>query len=156
MAYHLAQLNIGRLSRPLDHPEIADFVNGLDHINRLAEASPGFVWRLQSAAGNATDIPWSADPLEIVNMSVWTSPEELKNYVYRSEHLDFYLRRADWFERPSRPHYALWWIPAGAIPTLDEARERLEHYRTYGATPHAFWFGKLFPAPEELAAPALG
>ena len=153
MPVQLAQLNIARLLHPLDDPRIAEFVNGLDRINELAEQSPGFVWRLKTGSGNATDVqhPWSADPFLLVNMSVWNTPDDLKNYVYRSGHLEFYLKRSQWFEAPKQPHYVLWWVPAGHIPSLEEARERLEHYRAHGATPHAFWFGKLFPAPE-LAA----
>jgi hypothetical protein len=154
MAFHLAQLNVARLVHPLDHPEIKEFVDGLDHINALAEQSPGFVWRLQTDAGNATDIrhPWSQDPFMLVNMSIWKSPEDLKQFVYRSGHLDYYLKRSDWFEKPSEAHYVLWWIPQGHIPNLDEARERLENYRANGASQHAFWFGKLFPAPAVAAA----
>lgn len=54
--YHLAQLNIGKLKYPIDHPEIAEFANNLDRINALAEASKGFVWRFKDESGNATDI----------------------------------------------------------------------------------------------------
>jgi len=153
MTFQLAQLNIARLLHPLDHPQIAEFVAGLDEINQLAERSTGFVWRLKTESGNATDIqhPWSADPFMLVNMSVWETPEDLKNYVYRSGHLDFYLKRAQWFEKPAQAHYVLWWIPAGHIPTLAEAQERLEQYRRHGATPYAFWFGKLFPAAAEAS-----
>ena len=155
MPSQLAQLNIGRLLHPVDDPRIKEFVDGLDHINALAEQWPGFVWRLQTEAGNATGVhhPLSQDPFILVNMSVWESPEDLKEFVYRSGHLDYYLKRADWFEKPAQAHYVLWWVPQGHIPDLDEARERLKHYRAHGATPHAFWFGKLFPAPVVSAAP---
>jgi hypothetical protein len=156
MACHLAQLNLARLLHPLDDPRIKEFVDGLEHINQLADQSPGFVWRLQTDSGNATDVhhPWSQDPFRLVNMSAWESPQDLKQYVYRSGHLDYYLKRSEWFEKPSEAHYVLWWIPAGHVPTLVEAGERLKHYRTHGASPHAFWFGKLFPAPAMSATPA--
>jgi len=147
--FHLAQLNIGRLLHPLDHPAIQPFVEGLEHINRLADSSPGFVWRLQSESGNATDVshPWSADPFMLVNMSVWETPDALRAFVYRSGHREYLARRSEWFEKSKEPNYVLWWVPAGHIPALDEAAERLEHYRQHGSTPHAFWFGKLFPEP---------
>jgi hypothetical protein len=124
----------------------------LERINRLAEESPGFVWRLQSASGNATDVahPWMSDPFLLVNMSVWKSVEDLKQFVYRSEHLSFYTRRAEWFEKPAAAQYVLWWIPEGHLPGLEEAKERLELYRSRGATPEAFWFGKLFPVPQPV------
>ena len=152
MHFHIAQLNVGRLLHPLDHPQIAEFVNGLDAINALAERSEGFVWRFQTASGNATDAqhPWSEDPFMIVNMSVWKTPEHLKNFVYRSGHLEYYLKREEWFEKLTQAHYVLWWVPTGHVPSLTEAQERLEHYRRHGATPYAFWFGKLFPAQSEV------
>ena len=80
MAFHLAQLNIGRVLHPLDHPQMKEFMDGLDHINALADQWPGFVWRLQTDSGNATDVhhPWSEDPFMFVNMSVWKGPEDLK------------------------------------------------------------------------------
>lgn len=128
---------------------MADFKNNLDPINALAEATPGFVWRLQSDSGNATDIVYSEDPFELVNMSVWESLEALKGYVYQSHHLDFFKRRAEWFEKSTQASYALWWIPQGHTPTIAEAKERLEHYRKHGATPYSFWFSQPFPAPQE-------
>ncbi|MCU1238251.1 MAG: hypothetical protein JWP63_6218, partial [Candidatus Solibacter sp.] len=59
MTFHLAQVNIGRMLHPIDDPRMADFVAQLDPINALADAAPGFVWRLQSTSGNATDVPYS-------------------------------------------------------------------------------------------------
>jgi len=78
--YRLAQINIGRLVAPLDDPRIADFIAQLDPINALAEQTPGFVWRLKSDSGNATDIAYSDDPFVIVNMSVWESLDALRDY----------------------------------------------------------------------------
>jgi len=149
MAFELAQINIGRLIAPIDDPRIAGFVSQLDPINALADGFPGFVWRLQSAAGNATDIVYNDDPFVIVNMSVWESVEALRDFVYASRHRHVFRDRAKWFEKMDKPHYCLWWIPAGHVPTVAEGRERLEHYQTYGPTPFSFWFSKLFPIPIE-------
>ncbi|MBI2686653.1 MAG: DUF3291 domain-containing protein [Acidobacteria bacterium] len=147
--WQLAQLNVARLIHPIDDPRIRDFVDGLDAINRLAEESEGFVWRLKTDSGNATDVthPWSADPFMLVNMSVWRVAEDLRQYVYKSGHMEYLRRRMEWFERPAEAHYVLWWVEAGHVPTLEEAQERLEHYRAHGATARAFWFGRLFEAP---------
>ena len=145
--YHLAQINIGRTLAPLDHPNMGGFVRQLDPINALADASPGFVWRLQSSSGNATDIAYNDDPLTIVNMSVWDSLEALQQFVYKSHHIGVFRDRAKWFEESRLPTYALWWVPLGHVPTVREGRERLEHYQKYGATPYAFWFSQFFPAP---------
>lgn len=147
MNFQLAQINIGRLVAPIDDPKIAEFVAQLETINAVADAAPGFVWRLQSASGNATDIAYSNDPLVIVNMSVWASIEALRDYAYNSKHVQVLRDRAKWFEKMEKPHYCLWWVPVGHIPTVSEGRERLEHYQQHGSTPQAFWFSKHFPAP---------
>ena len=148
MSFDLAQINIGRLVAPIENPRIAEFVSELDSINALAEASPGFVWRLKSDSGNATDIAFSDDPLVIVNMSVWKSVEDLVNFTYGTRHIEIFRKRAQWFEKSALPHYCLWWVEAGHVPSVAEGRERLEYYQRHGATPYSFWFSQKFPAPE--------
>ncbi|HEY1471141.1 MAG TPA: DUF3291 domain-containing protein [Candidatus Acidoferrum sp.] len=154
MNFHLAQINIARLIASLDDPRIAGFVAQLDPVNALADAAPGFVWRLQTASGNATELTYSDDPFVIVNMSVWTSVEALRAYVYTSRHIDAFRDRAKWFEKMDKPNYCLWWIPAGHIPSVSQGRERLEHYEQRGPTPYSFWFSKLYPAPLQEVASA--
>ena len=145
--HRLAQINIGRLVAPLDDPRIADFLAQLDEINQLAENSPGFVWRLQSAQGNATELAYNEDPFVLVNMSVWESIEALKDFAYKSRHVRVMRDRAKWFEKMELPYYCLWWIPAGQVPTVGQGKEKLEHYQRYGSTPEAFWFSEWHPAP---------
>jgi hypothetical protein len=149
MNYHLAQINIGRLIAPIDDPRIAEFVSQLEPINALADEAAGFVWRLQSASGNATDIAYNDDPSIMLNMSVWESLEALRDYAYKSDHMKVLRDRAKWFEKMAKPYYCLWWIPAGHIPTVAEGRERLEHYQKFGATPFSFWFSQPFPEPAD-------
>jgi Domain of unknown function (DUF3291) len=153
MPFHLAQINVGRLVAPVDDPRIADFMAQLDSINALADGTPGFVWRLQSDSGNATDVPYSDDPFMLVNMSVWESVETLRDFTYASQHVGVLKDRTKWFEKLDRPHYCLWWVPAGHIPTVAEGRLRLESYQRQGATPYSFWFSQRFPAPAEDAVP---
>ena len=140
--------NCGILIAPVDDPRIADFVSQLGPINALADASPGFVWRLQSEAGNATDIVYN-DPFVIVNMSVWEPVEALRDFVYTSRHISVFRDRAKWFEKKEKPHYCLWWIPTGHTPSVAEGRERLEPYQQNGPTSFSFWFTNLFPMPTE-------
>lgn len=147
MNYQLAQINIGRLIAPIDDPRIAEFVAQLEPINAIADRARGFVWRLQSASGNATDIAYNDDPFIMVNMSVWESLEALREYAYKSDHMKVLRERAKWFVKMDKPHYCLWWVPAGHIPTVAEGRERLEHYQKNGATPYSFWFSQEFPEP---------
>jgi Domain of unknown function (DUF3291) len=146
--YQLAQVNIGRILAPLDSPVMDGFVSQLDAINALADAAPGFVWRLQTEDGDATAIRPYDDDWILVNMSVWESPEALHAYVYRSGHADVLRRRREWFARMTDTYVALWWVPAGHRPSVAEAVERLEMLRTRGPTPDAFTFRQLFPAPD--------
>ena len=149
MLYQLAQINIGRLVAPVDDPKLAAFVAQLDEVNALAETAPGFVWRLQSEAGNDTDITYNDDPFVLVNMSVWESVESLQEFTYGSRHTEVFRDRGKWFEKMSKPSYCLWWIPSGYRPSVAEGRERLVHYQLHGATPYSFWFSQRFPAPTE-------
>ncbi|QNH04291.1 DUF3291 domain-containing protein [Pseudomonas sp. B11D7D] len=145
-AYHLAQLNIAWMKAPLESPEMADFVANLERINALAEGSPGYVWRLQDEAGDATAIrPFGDDVL--VNMSLWQDVQSLSDYVYKSAHTEMLKRRREWFERVEQAHQVLWWVPAGHRPGVSEAAERLAHLREYGATVQAFTFRHAFAAP---------
>src|SRR5215469_12727536 len=155
-AWHIAQLNVGRAVAPPGSPELADFMAALDRINALAEASPGFVWRLQSASGNATDILVSEDPRSLINMSVWSSVESLAAFVYRSGHTAVLQRRHEWFEKAAQAYQVLWWIPAGHIPTIAEALERLELLRSEGPTERAFTFGQRFPPGPARTLPTAG
>ncbi len=146
--WHLAQANIGRAVAPMDDPAMAEFMANLDPINALSDRTPGFVWRLQSGSGNATDIAVTDDPLVILNMSVWDSVEALFDYVYRTAHTPVMARRREWFEKPTRPHLVLWWIEAGHTPSVEEALQRLDMLAERGPTPEAFTFKQRFPAPE--------
>ncbi len=126
---------------------MADFINALDRVNALAEASPGFVWRLQTEAGNATEVQAYEDPRIIFNLSVWESVAALKEYTYRSMHGEFFARRDSWFEKMDTPHLAMWWVPAGSIPEVAEAKERLQHLAHHGETAQAFTFRKIHGPP---------
>ncbi len=136
----LAQLNVGRLLAPLESPAIAGFVAELDRINRLADTSPGFVWRLATETGNATDIRPTDDDLFLINMSVWTSIEALRAFTYTTSHADVLRQRRAWFERAVEAHLVLWWVPTGHRPSIAEALERLDLLRRDGPGPRAFTF----------------
>ncbi|MCE2660522.1 MAG: DUF3291 domain-containing protein [Rubrivivax sp.] len=145
-AHELAQLNIAVMKQPLDSPEMADFVANLDRINALAEASPGFVWRLQTDEGDATAVRPLGD-LTLVNVSVWTDVAALRDYVYQSAHVEILRRRKEWFDRVQEATTVLWWVPAGHRPDVHEAVERLERLRRDGPSPAAFNFANPFPPP---------
>jgi hypothetical protein len=152
--HHLAQFNIGRMLAPIDDPVMEGFRSQLDPINALADESPGFVWRLQTAEGNATAIRAYPDPLMAVNMSVWESLEALHAFVYKSRHLSPLRDRRQWFEPASEHILVLWWVEKGHIPSLEEAKERLEHLRTHGPSERAFTFRQPFPPPGQAPVSA--
>ena len=141
--YHLAQVNIARMHATLDDPVMAGFVERLAEINALADRSPGFVWRLQTEAGDATYLRPYDDDRILFNLSVWESIEQLKEYVYKSAHSEVMRQRRQWFEKFGGMYMALWWVEAGHIPTVAEAKERLEYLQQHGETPHAFTFKRV-------------
>ena len=153
--WHFAQYNIARLHQPLDHPATADFVAGLDEVNALAESSPGFVWRLTDDATGLSSSYVRAydDPLMIINLSVWETPEHLQDFVYRSTHTSFLRRRREWFVKLDDAYLVCWWIPAGQVPSVEEAVERLERLRRDGVSDEAFTLRDLRPAPGAPAVP---
>ncbi|HEU5111312.1 MAG TPA: DUF3291 domain-containing protein [Micromonosporaceae bacterium] len=147
--YHLAQLNVALPLAPLDDPVMAGFVDGLERLNALADGAPGFVWRLVDSNGqDATGLRLSEERSDtMVNLSVWESLDALRDYVYRTAHLDWVRRRRDWFRHAPGPYQVLWWVPAGHLPALAEAAERLALLVAEGPGPDAFTFREAFPAP---------
>jgi Domain of unknown function (DUF3291) len=142
---HLAQVNIARMRGALEDPVMRDFVAQLEEVNALADRSPGFVWRLQTDAGNATYLRPYDDDRIIINLSVWETVD------YRGHHSAVLRRRDEWFEKLDTPFVALWWVPAGHVPSIDEAKKRLERLEARGPTPFAFTFRSLFPPDAQFA-----
>lgn len=144
---HLAQVNVARPLGPMDGAVMAEFARAVEPMNLLAEASPGFVWRLQGDEGNALALRVFDDGQILINLSVWRSVEALRAYTYRSGHAHYVKRRKEWFSAFGRPHYALWWIEEGHAPTSDEAKRRLEQLQADGPTAEAFTFTHVFDPP---------
>lgn len=145
--WHIAQINVATSLYPTDDPRMSGFMTQLDVVNALADQSPGFVWRLQSESGNATDIDVGGDPMLLVNMSVWASVEALFEFVYKTAHRKVMINRREWFQKPDAAYQVLWWVPAGHTPTVEEALSRLEQLNRIGPSPRAFNFKTQFPCP---------
>lgn len=151
--YHVAQLNVGLARAATDSPVMADFMAGIEPVNALADAEPGFVWRLQDGDGPGATALRPRGPDFMVNMSVWESLEALRDFVYRNGlHLDFMRRRREWFHRMAQDHLVLWWVPAGHIPSLDEGLSRLDLLRDKGPSAQAFTFRDPYHAPARAPA----
>jgi len=148
--YHLAQVNIARMIAPLSDPRMAGFVAKLAEVNALADASPGFIWRLQTPEGDATAVRAYEDERILFNLSVWRSVETFAHFVYATTSAHRYVlqQRRRWFERFDGAYQALWWIPPGHLPTIAEAKERLDSLRVHQETAFAFSLTTTFPAPD--------
>ena len=147
-SYHLVQSNVAQMLGPIEDPVMAGFVERLEPLNALADASPGFVWRYQTDEGDATEVRVFNDELILFNMSVWESVEALENFVYRSNHVEALQKKAEWFERASRATLALWWIEVGHVPSVEEAKDRFDVLWREGPSAEAFTFRDRFPAPD--------
>lgn len=148
--FHLAQVNIALPLEPIESELLREFVEGLEPLNAIADASAGFVWRLQDESGDATGIRAFGDDRLIVNMSVWESLEALRAFVYTSGHVQYMRRRREWFSKMDT-YFALWWVPAGRLPTIAEAERRLATLEAIGPSPEAFTFRRHFPPPSAYA-----
>ena len=146
--WNLAQMNVATARYATDDPRMEAFMSRLDGVNALADSQPGFVWRLKSDSGNATDIDAGGGPMFLVNMSVWETVEALSDFVYKTVHKDVMLRRREWFEKSQGAHQVLWWVEAGHTPSVEEGLERLAYLNENGPTPQAFTFAKSFPSPD--------
>jgi Domain of unknown function (DUF3291) len=145
---HIAQFNTAHMRAPLDMPVMAGFTQQLDAINALADAHPGFIWRLTDEDPSDPAIK-SLGENRLINISVWRDIASLTDYAYRSGHAGVLRRRSEWFFAQSPACLVLWWVEAGSIPTLSEAVSRLTHLRTHGPSSRAFDFREQF-SPVEL------
>ncbi|WP_415952935.1 DUF3291 domain-containing protein [Streptomyces sp. KLOTTS4A1] len=148
-AYELAQVNIGRLRAPLDSAQLKDFAEGLEPVNADADKAEGFVWRLQDDYGDATGFRILDEPDLLVNLSVWRDIDTLTAYIYSGRHRELLRRRREFFHRLDEIVTALWWVPVGHRPSVDEAGERLLHLREHGPTQRAFSLRASFPPPAD-------
>ena len=146
MIWQLAQLNIARVRAPLEAPEMSGFADNLDAINALADGSPGFVWRWITPEGDTSEERVFGAGV-LVNLSVWESLDALRAFAYSTRHADFLRRRREWFHPLGAANLALWWVPTGHRPSVDEAGERLAQLHASGAGPAVFTFRENFPPP---------
>jgi heme-degrading monooxygenase HmoA len=150
MRFQLAQANVAYLLAPADSPLVADYMARLDEINRLADQSPGFIWRYLTDSRDPAQREF-ADPLVLFNMSVWDSLESLHAFTYRTAHAEVYAARKQWFASTKSVvgghALAMWWAPEGTRPSVREAKERLELITAQGPSERAFTFKQRYDAP---------
>lgn len=147
--YHIAQINIARMKGVnIDDPVMKEFVDNLDAVNQAAETTKGFVWRLKDDSNNATSLNPYDDEQILINVSVWESIEDLEQFMYKTLHAEFLRRRKEWFHRFGKAYTAMWWVPAGHVPSMQEAAEMLAHLQEHGPNEKVFDFRTKFPAPQ--------
>jgi hypothetical protein len=151
--HHLAQVNVSRLLAPLDSPLLAPFVAALDEVNAEGERSPGYRWRLQTESGNATDVEgfgWDVGDSHgvIVNLTTCADTRSLSDFIFGGRHLEIMRRRREWFHPVVEATTALWWIPAGTRPGVEDAEGRVRHLRKHGPSPYAFTIRHHYPGPD--------
>lgn len=145
-AFHIAQINVARMKGVnKEDPVMKEFTDNLDRVNELADTSEGFIWRLKDDSNNATSFSPADDVQLLINVSVWESIESLEHFTYRTFHSDFVRRRKEWFHQFGKAYYALWWIPAGQLPTLEEALAKLDKLQSNGPSSLVFDFKNRYP-----------
>jgi len=140
---HLAQLNIAKPRYANDDPRFAGFMDNLERINGLGATMPGFVWIHKDDSGHAMNIPTPFEENAAANLTVWERPEDLEHFVWNTVHKKFYNRKAEWFKEMDTNHFVMWWVEEGHLPTLHEAKERLDHLNKHGDSDHAFGWSHL-------------
>ena len=135
----------------IHEPVMTGLASRVEEINRLAEESPGFVWRLPGPEAThealepfSTDFPGFRRDRLFYNMSVWESLEALREYTFHSAHAELLNERHQWVDSIAGASVALWWIPIGNHPSIAESAMRLRSVRDLGPTPYAFTLRKAF------------
>ncbi len=148
MQYHLAQANISKFNAPLEAASMKEFVDFLEPVNRFAEESPGFVWRLKDGQGRSAsyiETPFKEELLAI-NISVWEDIPSFKDFVYGTVHSYFLRNKKKWFDLKGPSAFVMWWIPQGELPTLAMAKDKIDLLEKQGETPEAFSMKSLYNA----------
>lgn len=148
--HHLAELNFGVLRHDWDDPRVADFAEALDRVNAVAHRSPGFVWQMpeddMDAAQNDPQGALGGNPRTASSLSVWEDADSLGQFVFETVHVQFYRRRAEWFDRETGGKLVLWWVPVGHRPSVAEGMERFRDLAAHGQSDRAFGWSRLSEA----------
>ncbi|GAA4973529.1 DUF3291 domain-containing protein [Algibacter aquimarinus] len=147
--FNLAQVNIAKRLAPMDDPIMQDFVNNVEKINAIADASDGFIWRMQDEDKDLGVAVFKDDSI-LINISVWKDLESLFNYTYNSGHIEVFKRKKEWFSKIKMMHMAFWYVPEGYEPTFQDAKNRLDYLNNHGDTPYAFSFKSKFSSQDSL------
>ena len=148
--HHLAEFNLGILKYDWDDPKVKDFADGLALVNSVAQGSDGFVWMMGEAemddAQTDPEGVLGGNPRTASTLSVWETAASLEHFVWNTVHKRFYDRKDEWYDAVDSLRLAMWWVPTGHRPTIDEAVTRLHHLQCHGDTDFAFGWAHLADA----------
>ena len=143
ITHHLAELNIAEAIYPMDDPRIYGFTSRINTVNALADRASGFIWRLvddNPDSDGALSLRPFDNPNMLVNMSVWQDIPSLFDFVYKTVHAKVMSGKPAWFSHLKSHNTVMWWVKAGHIPNLEEAKAKLEYVNKNGSSPEAFTF----------------
>lgn len=112
------------------------FFNAVPQVQRLAEASPGFIWRELNEDDPV--IEQRLGPDFIVNLSAWESLDALYAFVFSQSHRQIMMARDNWFTHVGKALSVAWFANEAPYPTWDQAIDRLEALWKQGPTEEAF------------------
>jgi hypothetical protein len=143
--YYIVQANFGEWDLANFTPEkFQEFSSLGGQIMSHIDGS-GFVW----AAGTSfyedeNVVRIFNNPAIVLNLSVWRDLDALKTFVYAGNHLIALRNSKTWFKKLDSRVYALWWIKAGDLPTIELAKVKLDLINAIGPSPDAFDFSIRF------------
>lgn len=134
----IAQLNISVWNVDPRSDAASPFIDNIGRVNALAERSEGFIWRLLDEGRDEKGRTVLGGPETILTLSVWQSAQYLEAFAFNTVHRKIYERKAEWFAKLQSHHLVMWTIEDRYLPTLDEAKQRLDHLDKHGNTDFAF------------------
>lgn len=136
MKKSLAQFELFKAKFTKTEPRTDVFYGSTMYVNEPAEKHPGFIWRDSEDDHQIIQELWGDGYL--YTLLVWKDVESLKDFLYKSPHIEFMKRGKEWVHPISMPRTVLWWIPQGHTPCVGEAHSRLELLYEQGPSYRAF------------------
>jgi len=147
--YYIAQANFAQWNDEVSSDLMKDFTEQAFQIHQLAEKSNGFIWRfLDNEHQKLIDELFGIEKV-VFNMTVWESIEDLKEFTFKDVHCEAMKKRRQWFKKLPGTTLALWWVKYDCMPSVNEAKYKLDLINDKGSSSDAFSFNTQFKAPND-------